>query len=361
MSLTFELTTRAGDDRPIYIAGTFNDWKVADERFRFHEISSGYYRLNFPEDIKKPLLFEYKYTRGGWSEVEVDEYGNRRNNRKVNHPIGTIYDEVPLWRRNGDAFKASFLPKIETVSEHFYMPQLDTSRKIMILLPHNYYETNRHYPVLYMKDGQNLYDKNAPFGTWGIDEKLAILAERGLGDIIVVGVDHGHDKRINEYTPANELPIGIGEGEGTKYLDFMVHTLKPHIDQHYRTLNDAANTAFGGSSMGGLISHYAGLYHSDTFSKVMVFSPSFWIYPDVYQETQTFKPKSNIRFFLFGGGKEGSNMVENLFEIRNILQTKQQQNERVNFKLVIDPNGPHTESIWGREFPKAISWLFYGQ
>jgi len=361
MSLTFELTTRVGDDRPIYIAGTFNEWKVADERFRFHEISPGYYRLLFPEDIKKPLIFEYKYVRGGWSEVEVDAFGNRRNNRKVNHPIGTIYDEVPLWRKNGQAFNSKFLPKIQTVDENFYMPQLETHRKVMILLPHNYDESQQHYPVLYMKDGQNLYDKNAPFGTWGIDEKLAILSERGLGDIIVVGVDHGHDKRINEYTPANELPIGIGEGEGTKYLDFMVHTLKPHVDKHFRTLKDAANTAFGGSSMGGLISHYAGLYHSDTFSKVMVFSPSFWIYPDVYQETREFKPKSNMRFFLFGGAKEGSNMVENLFEIRDILQTKQQQNDSVNFKLVIDPNGTHTESIWGREFPQAISWLFYGQ
>ena len=361
MSLTFELTTKSGDDRPIYIAGTFNDWKVADERFRFYESSPGLYRLDFPNDLEKPGIFEYKYVRGGWSEVEVDDFGNRTHNRRVNHPVGTIYDEVPRWRRNGQAFNSDFLPKIRMVDDNFYMPQLNTHRKIMILLPHNYDHTNQHYPVLYMKDGQNLYDKNAPFGTWGIDEKIAILAERGMGDFIVVGVDHGNDKRINEYTPANELPIGIGHGEGTKYLDFMVHTLKPHIDQHYRTLSDAANTAFGGSSMGGLISHYAALYHSDTFSKVMVFSPSFWIYPDVYKETREFEPKSNTRFFLFGGAKEGSNMVENLFEIRNILQNKQQQHQSVNFKLVIDPNGTHTESIWGREFPKAISWLFYGQ
>lgn len=361
MSLIFELTTVTEDKRPVYITGSFNNWKVADERFRFQEIEEGKYLLNFPENVNKPRLFEYKYVRGDWSQGEIDEFGNRSKNRMLNHATGKIFDFVPRWRNNGSAFNPAFLPKIETVSENFEIPQLGQTRKISILLPYNYYETNYKYPVLYMKDGQNLFDKNAPFGTWGIDESLAILAERGMGDIIVVGVDHGEEKRINEYTPANELPIGIGEGQGTLYLKFMANTLKPYIDKHFRTMPNAANTAFGGSSMGGLISHYAALYHSDTFSKVMVFSPSYWIYPDVYQETEDFQPDGYTRFYLFGGAKEGSNMVGNLFEIRDILQEKQQNKRPLDFKLVIDPEGTHTESRWKEEFPRAVAWLFYGR
>lgn len=362
MSLTFELrTTGREDKRPVYITGTFNNWKVQDKRFQFHEIEPGKFQFVFPDDIDKPSIFEYKYVRGGWSEAEVDEFGNKISNRKINHPVGRMTDFVPRWRKNGLTFDRQFLPKIKTINNSFYIPQLNSHRKVTILLPHNYDKVNHNYPVLYMQDGQNLFDKSAPFGTWGIDEKLAILAERGMGDVIVVGVDHGNDKRINEYTPANELPIGIGHGEGTKYLDFVANTLKPYIDTNFRTVPDAANTAFGGSSMGGLISHYAALYHSDTFSKVMIFSPSFWIYPDVYGETETFAPKRNTRIYLFGGAKEGSNMVENLFEVRNILQSKQREKLPIDLKLVIDPQGTHTESRWGEEFPRAITWLFYAR
>jgi len=361
MALRFELSTAAGDSRPVYITGTFNDWQVASMEFQLREVEPGKYVFDFPENIAMPPIFEYKYTRGDWNHVEVDKFGNRISNRKLNHTSGNIYDFVPRWRLNGDTFNATFLPKIQTVSNNFHIPQLDKNRKISILLPHNYYETDFRYPVLYMQDGQNLFDKNAPFGTWGIDEKLAILAEQGMGDFIVVGIDHGNEKRINEYTPANELPIGIGHGEGAKYLEFMVHNLKPHIDHHFRTLTDRANTAIGGSSMGGLISHYAALYHSNIFSKTMVFSPSFWIYDEVYKETEAFHPDGNTRFYLFGGAKEGSNMVGNMFKIRDILQDKKQNNQAVDFKLVIDPEGHHTESRWHEEFPRAMAWLFYGR
>jgi predicted alpha/beta superfamily hydrolase len=361
MDLQFELTTPVGDDRPIYLTGTFNQWQIADTRFQLQKIAAGKYFLDFPKHIAKPWVFEYKYVRGNWGQVEIDEYGNRIKNRHLNHPSGRVYDFVPRWRHNGAAFNAAFLPKIETVGNSFYIPQLDKSRKISILLPHHYYESDYRFPVLYMQDGQNLFDKNAPFGTWGVDEKMAILAESGIGDFIVVGIDHGNDKRINEYTPANELPIGIGHGEGTKYLDFVANTLKPYIDEKYRTLPDRANTGFGGSSMGGLISHYAALHHSETFSKVMVFSPSLWIYPEVYNETRSFHPHQHTKFYLFGGAKEGSNMVGNLFHIRDILEDKRQENMPIDLKIVIDPEGMHTEGRWSEEFPRAVTWLFYNR
>ena len=109
-----------------------------------------------------------------------------------------------------------------------------------------------------MHDGQNLFDKNTSgYGEWKVDEALdKLYREKGL-KLIVVGIDHGGSERLNEYSPFKNEKYGGGKGDA--YLDFVVNTLKPYIDSNYRTLSDKKNTGIMGSSMGGLISHYAAL------------------------------------------------------------------------------------------------------
>ena len=95
--------------------------------------------------------------------------------------------------------RKELLPIVRVIEEKFEIPQLGKKRRITALLPHDYNESEKAYPVLYLQDGQNLFDDNAPFGNWAIDRALALMAEKDMGDIIVIAIDHGEKDRIKEY------------------------------------------------------------------------------------------------------------------------------------------------------------------
>ena len=183
-----------------------------------------------------------------------------------------------------------------------------------------------------------------------------MLAEQGWGDIIIVAIDHAEEERIAEFTPS--YTTKLGRGEGKKYVRFLADTLKPYIDKNFRTLNDRSNTGIGGSSMGGLISIYAGLMYPEVYSRLMLFSPSLWVDPNIHFHLVSFLEPSNLKVYLYGGGNEGSNMVENLNWFKTTLES-QGMAENIDFKLSIDPHGHHNEERWGQEFPAALKWLFF--
>jgi len=162
------------------------------------------------------------------------------------------------------------------------IPQLDNrERRIWVYLPPDYNQSNRRYPVLYMHDGQNLFDQATSFaGEWQVDETLErLFKEKGFA-IIVVGIDNGGERRIDEYSPWVNSEYGRG-GEGDAYVRFIVETLKPYIDSKYRTLPN--ETGIMGSSLGGLISIYAGFKYPEVFKYVGAMSPAFWFNPEIYE------------------------------------------------------------------------------
>jgi predicted alpha/beta superfamily hydrolase len=356
---TLELTTPVDDRRPVYVVGNFNNWIPEDPRFKMRRLSKGRFIYTFDRTPKLPAQLEYKYVRGGWENKELDTFGNDVNNRVLTKPKGVQSDFVPRWLDYGLNHAPAFLPKIRTVAEQFFIPQLQKHRRVVVLLPFDYdLRPDKRYPVLYLHDAQNLYDPNAPFGTWGIDKKLAVLAEKGMGDVIVVAIDHGDIDRVNEYLP----PINnskLGRSEGRAYIRFLAQTLKPHIDNHFRTLHDRSHTGIGGSSMGGLISIYAGLMFPEIFGKLMIFSPSLWAVRAAQMESIEFFQPIPTKIYAYGGGMEGSNMVPNMNRFQKAITQKGFDASVVQFKLVIDPQGMHNERRWGEEFPKAIEWLFF--
>ena len=105
-----------------------------------------------------------------------------------------------------------FNPIIETIEEAYEIPQLNATRRISALLPHNYYTSEKRYPVLYLQDGQNLFNTMAQYGDWAIDKSLAKLAENGLADIIIIAINHGEEERISEYLPYYHPRFGQGKG-----------------------------------------------------------------------------------------------------------------------------------------------------
>jgi predicted alpha/beta superfamily hydrolase len=356
--ITLDLHTPAtGDPRPVYVVGNFNNWQAGEDSYRMKELGPGHYRLNFPlPPGLGPHLLEYKYVRGGWETVELDEYGNSTPNRQLPFRRNQASDKVPRWNNSGVFYNAALLPKPLILSEHFEIPQLIRTRRISVLLPHNYDQTNRLYPVLYLQDGQNLFDDYAPFGSWGVDKRLALLAERGHGDIIIVAIDHAEEQRIAEFTPSYRTRLGRGDGK--KYVRFLAETLKPYIDQRFRTLQGPEHTGIGGSSMGGLISIYAGLMFPSIYGRLMIFSPSLWVSPSIPFHALNFSQAYEGRIYLYGGGEEGATMLPNLQRFKAEMERR---GGRINieFELSFDPKGRHNEARWGQEFPRAVEWLFF--
>ncbi|HMI07033.1 MAG TPA: alpha/beta hydrolase-fold protein [Flavobacterium sp.] len=229
-------------------------------------------------------------------------------------------------------------------------PQLNTQKKIWIYLPKNYTASTKKYPVLYMHDAQNLFDaKTSYVGEWNVDETLDSLNAQ----VIVVGIEHGNEKRIEELTPYRNEKYGGGKADS--YLDFIVSTLKPEIDKKYRTKTDARHTTIMGSSLGGLVSFYAILKYPKVFGKAGVFSPSFWFTKDIYELAENQK-KIKAKIFFLCGDDEDKETVPDMERMIDIVAGKRCECKHLTKKVIIK-GGKHNEKLWRENFAKAYLWL----
>ncbi len=355
-ALKISLNTPVKDDRPVYICGSFNAWKERDEVFKMKDLGNGKYEFNFPAAATIALPFEFKFLKGGWKDVELDQYGNFMPNHKISSFQDTSTFEVPYWMKSNKTFDPDYYPRIQLVSEKFEIPQLKKTRRVRILLPSNYKSTNKRYPVIYLQDAQNLFNEYSPFGNWAIDKSLAVLAEHGKGDVIVVAIDHGDKDRIKEFT----LTTGKhGKAEGKQYLRFMADTLKPYIDQHYRTLPDREFNALGGSSMGALISIYGSVMYPEVFSKSMILSPSLWQAQKINFRNFNYLDPQSSKIYLYAGAHESTSMIPYIKSFRHAIESNNTDEHRTEFFMDINPIGTHSEANWAKVFPKAIDWLFF--
>ncbi|KPP99134.1 MAG: putative hydrolase of the alpha/beta superfamily [Bacteroidetes bacterium HLUCCA01] len=265
---------------------------------------------------------------------------------------GTAHAQIS----HGMDYKQELLPVIEVIDEHFEIPQLIKTRRIAAILPHNYHHTDKRYPVLYLQDGQNLFDDHAPFGSWEVPRKLAWLAERGMGDVIIISIDHAESERLAEFTPSRETQLGIGDGQ--QYARFLAETLKPYVDAHFRTLPEREHTGIGGSSMGALISIYATMQFPMVYSKLLIFSPSLWVSPELSEEFVRDTPTYYGRIYLYGGTAEGGDMVEHLTRLYGLVK-ENPHGRNLPVELSVREGGEHNEAAWGQEFPRAIAWLYF--
>ncbi len=232
-------------------------------------------------------------------------------------------------------------------------PQLQSTKKIWVYLPKNYSSSTKKYPVIYMHDGQNLFDAKTSYsGEWGIDETLDSIQAQ----VIVIGIEHGGNKRMDELTPYKNAKYGGGAAD--QYLDFIVNTLKPYVDKTYRTKVEASNTCLWGSSLGGLVSFYGALKYPKVFGKVGCFSPSFWFNRkeifELMEQTKNYKTKI---YFLCGDNEGDADMVNDLNKMEYQVNTKRCSCKMLNKKLIVT-GGQHNEKLWREGFKKAYLWLF---
>jgi len=349
------LKTDEDDDRPVYISGNFNNWRTQDKEFMMEKIGNNSYQYEFPNDFNYPEELLYKFTKGDWSEVEIDAHGNRTENRSTKKHSGIQNEFVARWRKNWLPFKQSFLPQVLLISDKFEIPQLNKTRKIWALLPHDYDKSSESYPVMYLQDAQNLFNENAKYGNWEIDKKLAVMSEYKIGKIIIIAIEHAEEDRIKEYNVGKTL---LGKGQGKKYIRFVTETLKPFVDSNFRTKKEREFTGIGGSSMGGLVSIFSGLRYPEVYGKLMIFSPSLWVVPELKIDSGS-TATDDTKIYLYAGGDESATMIEHVQSFKDEIISSEFVKDKNKINLSINIKGKHSETYWSDEFPKAIEWLFF--
>ncbi len=233
----------------------------------------------------------------------------------------------------------------------FHAPQLHTAKRIWIYLPAGYASGKKRYPVIYMYDGQNVFDAyTSACGEWGVDECLDTLISKGKPAAIVVAIDSDPD-RIKKYDPDDSEVTGNGKADN--YIDFLVKTLKPFIDKQYRTLSSKENTIIAGSSMGGFISYYAMLKYPDYFGKAGVFSPSFSSDTKLNELTDAVAGKQDGKFFFYTGEEESDTNINNMMVIRKKLGS----NSSAMIYAVVDSSGKNDEQAWRKWFAEFYCWI----
>lgn len=246
-------------------------------------------------------------------------------------------------------------PQVTVLPQQLTMPGLNRQRTVRIYVPPGYASSTKRYPVLYMHDGQNLFDAATAYaGEWGVDEALDGLAQTQGLELIVVGIDNGGEKRVTELNPWDHARFG--KGEGKRYMDFIVDVVKPMVDASYRTRPEREHTGVMGSSMGGLMAHYALLQYPQVFSKAGIFSPAYWLGPEVFSLTVSHPATPDARLALYMGGGEGHEAVTDYQ--RMVAQLQRQSHPAVNLWVKLTPGAAHNESAWRAEFAAAVRWMF---
>lgn len=359
LNIILQVPETTPEDADIYIAGNLNNWQPGNENFKLAQSGAREYRISL--DIASGRV-EFKFTRGSWETVEGDENGNFRPNRVYDYNGDADLNlEVLAWEdiggSGGGGQNSTANENVQILDEAMPIPQLNRDRRIWVYTPTDYESGNKSYPVLYMHDGQNVFDASTAFaGEWQVDESLKELEEQGLPTAIVVAIDNGRTRRIDEYSPFVNSQYGGGEGDA--YLDFIIEELKPRIDSSFRTLTGPENTAIMGSSMGGFISHYAHFRNPEVFGKAGIFSPAYWFSPEIFSHTAEVGKTQDAKLYMLAGARESSIAQVSTQMTNQLLSMGYTDEELFSF---IDPDGDHAEWFWAENFKACFLWLFNDQ
>jgi enterochelin esterase-like enzyme len=238
---------------------------------------------------------------------------------------------------------------------------LPTPRDLIVYLPGLYEKSPRlRFPVLFMQDGQNLFDPATAFVPgmdWRVGQTADTLIEQGaIQPLIIVGIYNTGEKRVGEYTPSRDPKLGGGSAD--RYGRMLLEEILPFLRSRYRVLDGVGNTGIGGSSLGGLLSLYLGLKFSGRFGKLAVLSPSLWWNRRwILHFAARRRVKSRPRIWLDVGTKEGGNTLENARKLRDILLKKAWQ-AGANFRYEEIEGGQHNEGAWAQRVGPFLEFLF---
>lgn len=358
-------TTPEESPAELYLAGSLpvlGNW--APDGLLLKRQADGTYQGTF--EVLPQTAVQFKVTRGRWQNVERDAEGRDIANRQFvakPQPDGQpqrIEIQVSAWASESTRVESTVVGNL--IQHEFRSEKLGNSRTIAVWLPPDYDKSDGRYPVLYLQDGQNVFDRaTAAFGNeWQVDETATELIEKGeIRPLIVVAVGNTSD-RIDEYTMTVDARMNAG-GAGRLYISFLTDELIPWIDNTYRTESGRDATWIGGSSLGGLISLHACLERPDVFSGCLAFSPSLaWDREQIFAViSATNRWPANTKLWLSMGTLEGGSAESQAANTRRtarlaeLLETQGLQPE-VNFWYRSIENARHDEPAWSKQFPEAL-------
>jgi predicted alpha/beta superfamily hydrolase len=325
--------------------------------------------------LPRGTVVEYKITRGSWQTVEKSGGGAEIENRTLLADADKIVSITVA--AFADAQSAATRPATRstiTGDVHYYnafhSDILHNDRTVIVWLPPGYRDdSSRHYPVLYLHDGQNCFDASTSFaGEWQADETADALIRAGrIQPLIMVAVANAGAARMREYTPTPRSSDGktaLRGGDGEKYAQFLITELKPVIDRTYRTLPGRDHTAVAGSSLGGLNSLYLGLKHGEVFGLIGAVSPSLWwdnrfIIREIEADPSKLKGE---RIWLDMGTAESREWDSAESSIANARALARILNQAFpdgrTFKYLEVPGAEHNEQAWEARFGQVLEFLF---
>ena len=347
------------DDEQVFIVGNheqLGNWRPDAIPMVPNPEGDGYWIREF--QFRKNIEIEYKFTRGSWDSEAADESGTPVGNFRflVDSDV-TISQEVDTWRdiARQNAEETVHTRVTGTVNYHRDLSDgILAQRDLIVWLPESYAtNSDKHYPVLYMHDGQNVFDPITAYTgyDWQADETATRLIREGrIRDIIIVGIYNTND-RLEEYSAS---PLGEA------YRRFVVETVKPLIDSNYRTLPGRVDTATIGSSMGGLVSFLLAWHHPDIFGMASCLSPSF-----IFRKNQAIRqikksalPAQPLKIFMDCGGIGGERLLHR--GCKRVLRTLRFKGFMAHHTIYFSyfRNHRHAEQDWAKRLENHLELLF---
>lgn len=268
---------------------------------------------------------------------------------------------------------ASGVIRVESAAGDLRLHQLRSrifrnSRFLRVWLPPGYdapENAGRRYPVLYLNDGQNLFEASTSFTgvEWQVDETAErLIGEGNVPPMIIVGIDNSGKDRIREYMPHRSLTPMMLRVQGHRYPNFLIKEVMPLVTGNYRVAAGPENTGLGGSSLGALISLYTAATHPGWFGRLLIESPSLWAANrQMIRESRNVKQWPERIFLAIGTAEAGRedrdrSTVDDVRELAGIFRRAGLNDRRL--RLIIDEGATHHESAWARRFPEALLFLF---